>query len=86
MNKELLGLFLYKYDYHEWEHIRCVSFDREQLVQKYKEVAANMKWPPPLLDWSEHDAAKNREEVHYCICPVELLEEDQSVYRGDGLL
>jgi|APFre7841882654_1041346.scaffolds.fasta_scaffold32703_3 hypothetical protein len=86
MKKELLGLFLYKYDYYEWEHLQCVSFDRERLVQRYEDNVANRHWTPPLLDWSEHEVAAYREEVHYCICPVELLEEDQSVYRGDGLL
>ena len=93
MKRELLGLFRYKYDYHEWEHLQCVSFDRELLVKQHQlievgllKIVRGMLYTRPLLDWSEHDSARDDERTHYCILPVEFLEEDQSVYRGDGLL
>jgi hypothetical protein len=89
MKRELFGLILYTYDYYEWERVVCTSFDRELLVEKHRQINSEqnaMGYDIPLLDSIERESAKSREKSHYCIDPVVFLEEDQSVYRGDGLL
>jgi len=73
----MLGLFRYRYDWCEWEHIACVSNSKELLEERYEKMREHYKTlsiePDPLIPLDQHEVFSDNEKGHYCIRPVEVL-------------
>ena len=68
----VLGLFYYHYDYHEWEDLVCVSTDKAKLA---KEVENDNRSDTNtlVLTETEHKTMAKIEQEHYFIRKVEVL-------------
>jgi len=66
---QIYALFSYSYDHYEWEYIDAVSFDKEKLVEYYK----NDKKLPLAETDKEHNSFAFNEYPHCWIRPIDFL-------------
>lgn len=65
------GLFIYSYDWYEWEDLICVSNSETKLIEKFTEVAGDGQ--ELVTCESHHSVLRDKEERHYMIKDVEVL-------------
>jgi len=65
--KEMYGLFLNTYDYHEWHNLVRVSAVKEVLEKSVEGEEI------PILYWIEQEFAKEEELKHYVIEEIEEI-------------
>lgn len=65
--KEMYGLFLNTYDYHEWHNLVRVSADKEALEKSVEGEKIQ------ILYWIEQEFAKEKERTHYVIEEIEEI-------------
>lgn len=65
----MYGLFLYMYDYHEWEDFICCSEDEGKLGVHWSELSTG--WP--LVEVDEHDSYRDQEMPHYIIKLISVI-------------
>jgi len=72
-DKEMLGLFLFTYDYYEWEELIAVSLDEDKLKERHK-AYDGLYDDKELISLDQHKARAPRdEEPHFVIMPVEYI-------------
>lgn len=75
---KMLGLFLYDYDYYEFEKLIDVSFNIDLLVREWSEVCKirvnDILDPYPLVyDEENHLKLKDDDKQHYYIKELRIL-------------
>ena len=73
----MYGLFLYEYDYHEWEKLEAVSNSIDKLEVHYKFAQERGLWEnPPLvgiMEQEDHERYQYAQAEHYLIKRVTVL-------------
>lgn len=73
----MYGLFLYEYDYHEWEKLEAVSSSIDKLEVYYKFAKERGVWDnAPLvgiMEHGDHVLYRREETPHYLIKRVTVL-------------
>ena len=77
---KMYGLFLFTYDYHEWEELECVARNKDKLIERAEELVKSWKYDKPIiidmtLDGSseQYTDCKFNERMHYQVCEVEVI-------------
>ena len=69
------ALVKYSYDYHEFEEVIAVSFDKEKLVHEYeKEATEDYGFALALASKDERENLQKKGTSHFCIEPIKFLE------------
>ena len=70
----MYGLFLYTYDYYEWEDFYACSENYDDLVRYKKEnVLDELYHDKPIVGHDEHNELKRKEEAHWRIKPIKQI-------------
>lgn len=68
---KMFGLFMYTYDYHEWENLIAVSKSRGRLLECYLGMVDGR--PPRAIDDDHHESYRDEEIKHVYIREVEEI-------------
>lgn len=67
--KKMYGLFMFTYDYYEFESILCVSESTDSLNAEY----IRSYGPNRIINEEQHDSYRDSGESHYVIMELEVV-------------
>lgn len=68
----MFGLFKYIYGYYEWQELDCVSDKKENLIDRYNNIAGN-KYKLVDAESQERNHLRDCETPYYTIEPVDMV-------------